>query len=170
MEKVSIPIDDQEFEEELHQAFTDYLDTERCDLVNLAIRCKEDNLHRQDVENVLAKYCSTEEAVALSFILLDVHSTYVVKKLNNRFESEQKQVEELKHMLELERGRKNDLQQNLELQQRQLHSKDLDICNLEAKVKSCYAELEDLRNKASQLDSKTNEIFELTCKHSSEQQ
>ena len=72
-------------QKDLHQAFSDYLGTERCDLVSLAIRCKADNLHCQDVEGLLSKYCNIEEAGALSFILLDVHSTHVIKKLNNMF-------------------------------------------------------------------------------------
>ena len=65
---------DQEFEKELHQAFSDYLGTERCDLVSLAIRCKSDNLHRQEVEGFLSKYYNIEEAVTLSFILFYVNT------------------------------------------------------------------------------------------------
>ena len=67
MDHVLISFDQKEFEKDLHQAFSDYLGTERCDLVNLAICCKADNLHRQDVEGFLSKYCNYEEAFALSF-------------------------------------------------------------------------------------------------------
>ena len=72
-----ISLDQKEFENELHQAFSDYLGAERCDLVSLAIHCKADNLHRQDVKGFLSKYCNIEEAVGLSFILWDVHSTHL---------------------------------------------------------------------------------------------
>ena len=50
-----ISLDQKEFEKELHQAFSDYLGTVRCDLVSLEICCKADNLHRQDVEGFLSK-------------------------------------------------------------------------------------------------------------------
>ena len=60
-----ISLDQKEFQKGLHEAFSG---TERCDLVSPAICCKADNLHRQDVEGFLSKYCNIEEAVALSFI------------------------------------------------------------------------------------------------------
>ena len=56
-----------------------------------------------DVEGFLSKYCNIQEAIALSFILLDVHSIHRIKKLNNMFQSEHKQLKELKHMLDIER-------------------------------------------------------------------
>ena len=42
--------------------------------------------------------------------------THVIKKLNNMFQGEHKQVKELKHMLDTGRKRNCDLQQSLELQ------------------------------------------------------
>ena len=104
---------DQKFEKELRQAFSCYLGIERCDLVSPAICCQADNLHRQVVEGFLSKYCNIEEAVALSFILLDVHSTYVIKKINIMFQGEHKQVKELKNMLHTDRKKNSDLQQSL---------------------------------------------------------
>ena len=43
------------------------------------------------------------------------------------FQGEHKQVKELKHMVDTERKRNSDLQQSLEVQQSQLHSKDSEI-------------------------------------------
>ena len=40
-----VSLDQKEVEKELHQVFSDYLGTERCDLVSLAIRCKADHFH-----------------------------------------------------------------------------------------------------------------------------
>ena len=140
MEQV-ISLDQKEFEKELHQAFSDYLGADRCDLVSLAIRCKADNLHQQDVECFLSKYCNTEEAVALSFNFLAVHSTRAIKKLNNMFQSEYKQVKELKHM----QKRNSDLQQSLELQQSQLHSKDSKFGILEMEHRYHVAEVKSLK-------------------------
>ena len=146
-----VSLDQQEFEKELHQAFNDYLGAERCDLVSPAICCKADNLHQQDVEGFLSKYCNIEQAVALSFILLDVHSTHVIKRLNNMFQGEHKQVKELKHMLDTDRKRNSDLQQSLELQRSQLHSKVSEIGILEMAHKYHVAEVKSLKEKVSSL-------------------
>ena len=67
------------------------------------------------------------------------------------FQSEHKQVKELKYMLDTERERNSDLQQSLELQQSQLHSKVSEISILEMAYKYHVAEVKSLKEKVSSL-------------------
>ena len=68
------------------------------------------------------------------------------------FQGEHKQVEELKHMQDIERKRNIDLQQALiELQQSQLHSKDSEIGILEMEHIYHVAEVKSLKEKVSSL-------------------
>ena len=80
----AIAIDDGVFER-VHDAFAEYLGEESPELVKAAIGCRARNLHHQDTEYFLAKYCTAEEALALSFILLGVWSSIVYKERNYRF-------------------------------------------------------------------------------------
>ena len=65
------------------------------------------------------------------------------------FQGEHKQVKELKHLLDTERERNSDLQQSLELQRSQLHSKDSEISILKMEHRYHVAEVKSLKEEVS---------------------
>ena len=67
------------------------------------------------------------------------------------FQGEYKQAKELKYILDTERERNSDLQQSLELQRSQLHSKVSEIGILEMAHKYHVAEVKSLKEKGSSL-------------------
>ena len=67
------------------------------------------------------------------------------------FQGEHKQVKELKHMLDTERERNSNLQQSLQLQRSQLHSKDSEIGILKMEHRYDVAEVKSLKEEVSSL-------------------
>ena len=63
-----------DFAQHVQGAFEEYLGKTSPELVHVAVSCRARNFHRQDVENIFSRLCTTEEALALSFILMDVQS------------------------------------------------------------------------------------------------
>ena len=100
----AMAIDDGVFEQHVHDAFAEYLGEESPQLVKAAIGCRARNMHRQDTEYFLAKYCTAEEALALSFILLDVRSSIVYEEgimdLGNLARKKEKECAEQKGKLQ----------------------------------------------------------------------